>query len=67
MASDVHEIACPKCGGTKFREERIVELDSSVVIRDDLPLPARTVRESYRYMCIGCNEVLDLPWTGHHA
>ncbi|MDQ0188221.1 DNA-directed RNA polymerase subunit RPC12/RpoP [Alicyclobacillus cycloheptanicus] len=66
MASAVHEIQCPKCGGTKFREEHIVELDSSVVIRDDLPLPARTVREQYRYICIQCNEILNLPWTGHH-
>lgn len=58
MANQAHAIACPKCGGTLFREERIVQLDSSVVVREDLPLPARMVSEQYRYICLNCNEVL---------
>lgn len=66
MAATKHEIACPQCGATQFREERIVELDASVVIREDLPVPARIVREQYRYICIGCNALLNQPWTGHH-
>jgi len=66
MANVVHALHCPKCSKQLFREEKIVELDSAVVIRDDLPLPARTVLVQYRYVCITCNHVLDEPWTGHH-
>ncbi|EPZ49046.1 hypothetical protein [Alicyclobacillus acidoterrestris] len=58
MASSQHAIHCPKCNSTSFREERIVQLDSSVVIRDGLPVQARTLAESYRYICIQCNEIL---------
>ncbi|MCL6547878.1 MAG: hypothetical protein K6T30_03095 [Alicyclobacillus sp.] len=66
MAAPAHAVTCPNCHGTLFREERLVQLDSSVVIRDGLPLPARTVGEQYRYVCASCGQVLDTPWTGHH-
>lgn len=66
MASEKHVLHCPKCNHTEFREEKIVLLDSSVVIRKDLEVPGRTVRELYRYICMNCGELLDQPWTGHH-
>lgn len=66
MASHKHNVHCPKCNETSFREEKIVQLDSSVVVRADLEVPARTVRETYRYVCMGCGEVVDQPWVGHH-
>ncbi|MFB5191054.1 hypothetical protein [Alicyclobacillus fastidiosus] len=58
MASSQHAIHCPKCNNTSFREERIVQLDSSVVIRKDLPVQGRTLAETYRYICVQCNEIL---------
>lgn len=58
MASNQHAIHCPNCNNTWFREERQVELDSSVVIRPDLPVSARTLVERYRYVCTECNHVL---------
>lgn len=66
MAAPAHAATCPHCRGSLFREERIVQLDSSVVIRDGLPVPARTVGEQYRYICIGCGHVLETGWTGRH-
>jgi hypothetical protein len=66
MSSAKHIIYCPKCNGSDFREEKIVELDASVVIRDRLEVPGRTSRELYRYTCVNCGEILDQPWTGHH-
>ncbi|MCL6443280.1 MAG: hypothetical protein K6T83_07480 [Alicyclobacillus sp.] len=66
MASERHAVACPQCREKLFREEKIVELDSSVVVRPDLPVPARTVKEQYRYVCLNCGHVLNEPWTGHH-
>ncbi|MCF8563491.1 hypothetical protein LLE49_01875 [Alicyclobacillus tolerans] len=66
MASTIHAAICPNCQGALFKEEKIVELDSGVVIREDLPVPARTIKEQYRYVCIQCNQVLNQPWTGHH-
>ena len=66
MASVSHAAVCPNCKETWFREERLVELDSGVVIRSNLPVSARSVQERYRYVCVGCGQVLDQPWTGHH-
>lgn len=66
MASAIHAAVCPNCKGTWFREERLVELDSGVVIRADLPVAARTIQERFRYVCVECNHILDQPWTGHH-
>jgi hypothetical protein len=66
MASEKHAIICPNCKGTWFREERLVQIDSSVVVRDDLPLPARSVDVRYRYICVQCNQVLTQRWEGHH-
>lgn len=62
MAGISHAIHCPNCNQTWFREEHLVELDSSVVIRADLPLPARTVTEQYRYVCTNCGQVLHHGW-----
>lgn len=58
MASSQHAIHCPNCNNTWFREERVVQLDSSVVIREDLPLSARTFSEKFHYVCTSCNTVL---------
>lgn len=66
MAGEKHIIHCQKCNGTEFKEEKIVQLDASVVIRVGLEVPGRTAHETYRYICTGCGEVLDEPWTGHH-
>lgn len=65
MANAEHATQCPNCKGILFREEKIVELDSSVVIREDLPLSARAVKTQYRYVCLGCQQILNQPWTGH--
>ncbi|WP_067617426.1 hypothetical protein [Alicyclobacillus acidiphilus] len=59
MANNQHAIRCPHCDHTWFREERQVQLDSSVVIREDLPLAARTLSERYQYVCVNCNQVLE--------
>ncbi|WP_232302234.1 hypothetical protein [Alicyclobacillus hesperidum] len=58
VASNQHAIRCPHCDHTWFREERQVQLDSSVVIRPDLPVPGRILREQYQYICTNCNQVL---------
>lgn len=63
MASEAHAIHCPNCEHTWFREERIVELDASVVIRDNLPLAAQTVSQQYRYVCTNCHQVLHHDWS----
>lgn len=67
MANQVHAIVCPKCNGVLFREEKIVELDSSVVIREDLPVSARTVKTQYRYVCLACQEILHHEWNREEA
>ncbi|AEJ43886.1 hypothetical protein [Alicyclobacillus acidocaldarius] len=58
MASAQHAIRCPHCDHTWFREERQVELDSSVVIKPGMPVEGRVVREQYVYICANCNQVL---------
>ncbi|WAH38912.1 hypothetical protein [Alicyclobacillus dauci] len=58
MASSSHAVHCPNCNNTWFREEHLVQVDSSVVVREDLPVSARTVAEEYRYVCTECNTVL---------
>ncbi|WP_258110728.1 hypothetical protein [Alicyclobacillus sp. SP_1] len=67
MAGPAHAIPCPKCNSTLFREEKIVELDSSVVIREDLPVPARTIQVQYRYICLECGNPLHHEWTHENA
>ena len=66
MAGTGHALICPQCQGKKFREEKIVEIDASVVVREDLPVSARTVSVEYRYICISCGHILNEPWSGHH-
>ncbi len=59
MAGPSHSIACPHCNGHLFREEKIVELDGSVVVKKGMPVPAQTQAVSYEYVCVNCNQVLD--------
>ncbi|MFX4302391.1 hypothetical protein ACOJUR_09065 [Alicyclobacillus tolerans] len=66
MAGQAHAIHCPKCDSVLFREEKIVELDSSVVIREDLPVSARAIKTQYRYVCLSCGNLLHHEWTGTH-
>jgi hypothetical protein len=66
MASSKHAITCPNCHGTWFREERLLQIDSSIVVRDDLPVPAQAVDVHYRYICVQCNQVLTQRWEGRH-
>lgn len=66
MAGSKHAAHCAKCQGTYFREEKIVQLDSSVVVKKGLPVEARAIEVQYQYVCVNCNQVLDEPWTGHH-
>jgi hypothetical protein len=66
MAGALHAAHCPNCNGDKFREERIVTLDSGVVIRKDMPVEARAIQTEYRYICIQCNQILDQPWEKRH-
>jgi len=66
MANQVHAVVCPNCKGTVFHEEKLVEIDSSVVVRDKLPVPAQAIRVEYRYVCINCKEILTHEWSGHH-
>ncbi|GGJ10084.1 hypothetical protein GCM10010885_19040 [Alicyclobacillus cellulosilyticus] len=66
MAANAHAVVCPHCQGRLFREEKIVQIDASVVVRPDLPVPARTVQEMYRYVCLQCGQVLEQTWSGRH-
>ncbi len=59
MASTGHSIACPHCGGKFFREDKIVELDASVMITKGMRIPAQTRMVSYQYTCVSCEQVLD--------
>jgi hypothetical protein len=65
MAKHAHVHTCPNCNHTWFREEKIVQLDASVLIRASLPVEGRTTNVTYRYVCANCNQVLDEPWQGH--
>jgi hypothetical protein len=63
MSESSHAISCPTCGGVLFREDKIVQLDSTVVIRENLPIAARTLHEQYRYTCLGCQTILHYEWS----
>ncbi len=66
MAGPSQSIACPHCNGHLFREEKIVELDGSVVVTKGMHIPAQTHAVSYHYVCVSCNQVLDETFAHGH-
>ncbi|PWI58903.1 hypothetical protein [Sulfoacidibacillus thermotolerans] len=62
-----HSIVCPQCGGKLFREEKIVELNASVMVTRGMSIPAQVNAVSYQYACIGCNHILDEQFTHGHV
>nr|NNM89319.1 hypothetical protein [Bacilli bacterium] len=66
MAAPSHALTCPHCQGLWFREEKIVELDGSVVVTKGMPVPAQTRAVSYQYVCVSCQNVLDESFVHGH-
>lgn len=60
-----HSIPCPKCGGTLFREEKIVELNSSVMVTRGMSVPSQVNKVTYQYACIACGHIIDEHFSGH--
>jgi len=67
MAVKVEAVICTHCGGTRFREDKVMELDNTVMIRKGMSIPAQPLHVSYQYVCIGCNNVLDEEFTHGHV
>ena len=61
-----HSTPCPQCGGTWFREDRIVQLDASVMVARGMKMPAQTRAVGYQYTCIGCGRVFDEAFAHGH-
>lgn len=59
MTTPGHSIACPHCEGTQFREEKIVELDATVMVTKGMKMAAQAKMVRYQYTCITCQNVLD--------
>jgi DNA-directed RNA polymerase subunit RPC12/RpoP len=64
MAGPTHSIECPKCSAKLFREDRVVELNASVVVSRSMHIPAQVNAVTYQYTCIGCGHVLDEQFSG---
>ncbi len=63
--SAVHAVICPQCGGELFREEKMVELNASVMVTRGMSVPAQVNKVSYQYTCVNCNHVIDEHFHGH--
>lgn len=66
MAGPSHAVECPHCKGTLFREDRVVELDASVMITKGMRIPAQTHSVGYWYTCVNCQHVLDETFVHGH-
>lgn len=67
MAGKAEAVICTHCGGKLFREDKVMELDNTVMIRKGMSIPAQPLHVSYQYVCIGCNTVLDEEFTHGHV
>lgn len=59
MAVKPESVRCSACQGNLFREERILELDNTVMIRKGMTIQAQPLHVSYQYVCIQCQKVID--------
>jgi len=66
IANKVESVTCSHCGSKQFREEKIVELDNSVMIRKGMTIPAQALHVSYQYVCSGCSAVVDEEFSHGH-
>ena len=57
--SHAHAVECSHCGGKWFREDRIVQLNASVMVTSGMKVPAQTVAVGYQYTCLTCQHVVD--------
>ncbi len=64
--SNVHAIECAKCGGKWFQEDRIVQLNASVMVTRGMKVPAQTVAVRYQYTCAVCRHVVDEQFVQGH-
>ena len=46
MASKTAAVVCSHCGGTHFREEKIVQLDNTVMVTKGMKIPAQNYERS---------------------